>query len=143
MGAQNGDTVKVHWTGKLESGEVFATSREGLPPEITLGKEQIISGFEKGIMGMEPGDTKTFKVSPEEAFGPRREALIINVKKSDFPEKLEPSVGERLQVNQPDGGIVEVRVAEVREDEVSLDANHPLAGKTLEFDVELVEIAGG
>jgi peptidylprolyl isomerase len=118
-------------------------SREGLPSQITIGKGETIPGLEKGLIGMEPGDAKKFTVSPEEAYGPRREELIINVKKGDLPENLEPSVGKRLQLRQPDGDFMNVTVADVKGDEVTLDANHPLAGKTLEFDVELVEIVGG
>ena len=143
MGVKTGDTVRLHFTGKRENGEVFGTSREGQAFQITLGKGEIISGFEKGVLGMQPGDTKTFKVPPEEAYGPRREELIINVKKDNLPENLEPSVGERLQLKQPDGNVRSVTVAEIGENEVTLDANHPLAGETLEFDVELVKIAGG
>lgn len=142
MGAKIGDTVRVHYTGKLENGEVFGTSREGPAFQITIGKGDVVSGFEKGVVGMEPGDTKTFKVAPEEAFGPRREALIVNVKKSNLPENLEQSIGERLEVKQPDGHLLSLRITDIKEDEVTLDANHPLAGETLEFDVELVEIAG-
>jgi peptidylprolyl isomerase len=143
MGAKTGDTVRVHYTGKLENGEIFSTSKEGLPSQINIGKGETIPGFEKGIIGMQPGDTKRFKVSPEEAFGPRQEVLMVNVKKNELPENLEPSVGERLQLRQPDGDLMNVTVADVEGDELTLDANHPLAGKTLEFDVELVEIIGG
>lgn len=143
MGVKTGDTVSVHYTGKLGSGEVFGTSKEGAAFQITIGKGEVISGFEKGVVGMEPGDTKTFRVSPEEAFGERRKELVFDVKRSNFPENSEPSVGERFQLSQPDGSLRSVWVAEVKEDEVTLDANHPLAGETLELDVELVEIAGG
>jgi peptidylprolyl isomerase len=141
--AKKGDTVRVHYTGKLENGEVFGMSREGLPSQITIGKGETIPGFEKGLIGMGPGDTKKFAVSPEEAYGPRREELMVDVKKGELPENFEPSVGERLQLRQPDGDSMYVMVADVKGDEVTLDANHPLAGRTLEFDVELVEIIGG
>lgn len=141
MGAKIGDRVRLHYTGKLENGEVFGTSRGGPAFQITIGKGDVVSGFEKGVIGMEPGDTKTFKVGPEEAYGPRREALIVNVKKSNLPENLKPSIGERFEVKQPNGNLINVRIADIKEEEATLDANHPLAGETLEFDVELVEIA--
>ncbi len=143
MGVKIGDTVRVHYTGKLENGEVFGTSREGPAFQFTIGKGDVVSGFEKGVIGMEPGDRNTFKVAPEEAYGPRREGLIVDVKKSNLPENLTPSIGERFEVKQPNGNLISVRIADIKEDEATLDANHPLAGETLEFDVELVEIARG
>lgn len=138
---KNGDKVKVHYTGKFKSGEVFDSSREREPFEFTLGKGEVIPGFEKGIEGMEIGQIKTITLQPEEAYGPRREDLQVSVKKTDFPDDLKPEVGQQLQMKKPDGNIINVTVANIQNETVTLDANHPLAGKTLIFDVELLAVA--
>ncbi len=138
--AKTGDTVKVHYTGKLEDGVVFDSSKDRPPLEFTIGGGEVIAGFENGIIGMEVGSTKTISIPPEEAYGPRREELVLYVKKTDFPDNIVPAVGQQLQVRQPNGGIIDLVVTEMNDDTVTLDANHPLAGKTLIFDVELVEI---
>jgi FKBP-type peptidyl-prolyl cis-trans isomerase 2 len=140
--AQEGDTVKVHYTGKLDNGMVFDSSQDREPLEFKIGAGQVIPGFEKGIVGMEVGQSKTVKLSPEEAYGPQREELIAEVKKADIPENIKPSVGQRLSLRQPDGNTVNVTVSDVNEESITLDANHSLAGKTLIFDIELVEISG-
>jgi len=138
--AKKGDTVKVHYTGKLENGSVFDTSREREPFEFIVGDGSVIQGLEKGIVGMKIGEKKTIEASPQEAFGARREELMANVNKQDFPENIDPVVGQRLQIKQPNGRVMEVFVADVDEEIVTLDANHPLAGETLIFDVELMAI---
>ncbi|HID72290.1 MAG TPA: peptidylprolyl isomerase [Thermoplasmata archaeon] len=138
--AKDGDTVRVHYTGKLEDGSVFDTSRGGEPLEFTIGAGQIIPGFEKAIIGMEPGNSKTIKIPSEEAYGPRREDMMVVVEKSQFPEDIKPVVGQELQIRQGDGLAIPVTVVEVTESKVTLDANHPLAGKDLTFDIELIEI---
>ncbi len=138
--AKTGDTVKVHYTGKLEDGVVFDSSKDRPPLEFTIGGGEVIAGFENGIIGMEVGGKKTISIPPEDAYGPRREELVLYVKKTDFPDNIVPAVGQQLQVRQPNGGIIDLVVTEMNEDTVTLDANHPLAGKTLIFDVELVEI---
>ncbi|MBD3381188.1 MAG: peptidylprolyl isomerase [candidate division Zixibacteria bacterium] len=140
--AQEGDTVKVHYTGKLDNGMVFDSSQDREPLEFKIGAGQVIPGFEKGIIGMEVGQSKTVKLPPEEAYGPQREELIAEVKKADIPENIKPSVGQRLSLRQPDGNTVNVTVSDVNEESITLDANHSLAGKTLIFDIELVEISG-
>ena len=139
--AKNGDKVKVHYTGKFESGEVFDTSREREPFEFTLGQGQVIPGFEKEIEGMEIGQTKTITIPPDDAYGQRREDLQVNVNRTEFPEDIKPEVGQQLQMKKPDGNIINVTVADVQEEVVTLDANHPLAGKTLTFEIELLEVA--
>ncbi len=139
--AKDGDTVKVHYTGKLENGTVFDTSTDRQPLELTLGSGKIIPGFEKGITGMGVGDTKTITVLPEEAYGPSRKELIVDIKKTDLPEDITPAIGKELQVQQKDGNPIEITITDMDEDTVTLDANHPLAGNTLLFEVELVEIA--
>jgi FKBP-type peptidyl-prolyl cis-trans isomerase 2 len=139
--ARNGDTVKVHFTGRLENGEVFSKPKEDEPFEFTLGSGELIPGFEKGIVGMEVGETKTITAPPEEAFGPRHKELIVDVEKTDLPENITPAIGEQIQIRQKDGNPIKVTVTDMNEDTVTLDANHPLAGNTLFFHVELVEIA--
>jgi FKBP-type peptidyl-prolyl cis-trans isomerase 2 len=137
--AKEGDTVKVHYTGKLDDGTVFDSSRERDPLEFKLGSGQVIPGFENGIVGMEEGGTKTVTIPPEEAYGAKHDGWPRQVKKDQLPEGLTPQVGTFLQVQQPDGSVIQVIIAQVNEDDVVLD-NHPLAGQSLHFDVELVAI---
>ncbi len=138
--AKDGDTVKVHYTGKLEDGTIFDSSKDGEPIELTIGAGNMIPGFEKGVIGTERGGSKTVTVPPEEAYGSMNEELVARVKKENFPENISPVIGEQLQLKQQDGNIVNVTIKEIRGDTVTLDANHPLSGKTLIFDIELVEI---
>lgn len=137
---KDGDTVKVHYTGKLENGDVFDSSKENGPFEFTVGDKAVIPGFEKGVVGMGVGDTKTIEIPPEEAYGAKQDELVVMVSKSDFPEDITPSVGQRLQIKQQDGHAVIVTITDLTEDSITLDANHPLAGYTLFFDVEIVDI---
>jgi len=139
---KNGDTVKVHYTGKLEDGTVFDTSKDREPLEFTIGSGDVIPGFEKSIVGMEVEGKKTITIPPEEAYGPRREELIWEKKRSDFPEKITPAVGKQVGVrlNQSDAPLINATITDMNDDNVTLDANHPLAEKTLVFDIELVEI---
>ena len=138
--AKEGDTVKVHYTGKLEDGTVFDSSREREPFEVTIGSGGAIPGFENGIIGMALGDTKTITILPEEAYGPKRDELVMTISKDEFPPDIEPSVGQQLQMRHPSGNVVNVTIMDVMKDSVTLDANHHLAGKTLIFEVELMEI---
>lgn len=138
--AKNGDTVKVHYTGKLEDGTVFDTSADHDPLEFTIGEGQLIPGFEKAVVGMNPGESKTTEVSPDEGYGPHREDLVLDVAPDQFPEHLDPEVGQNLQLRQPDGQTVNVTVTDISGSSVTLDANHPLAGQDLTFDIQLVEI---
>lgn len=138
--AENGDTVTVDYTGKLEDGTVFDSSEDREPLEFTIGEDQVIPGFEKAVVGMNPGESKTAKLPVEEAYGPRRDDMVFEVDPAQFPEDLDPEVGERLQVRQETGETFEVTVADVGESAVTLDANHPLAGRELTFDIELKEI---
>jgi FKBP-type peptidyl-prolyl cis-trans isomerase 2 len=140
--AKNGDKIKVHYTGKFEDGTVFDTSEERGPLEFTIGGGEVIPGFEQSIIGMEVDEKKSVTIPPEEAYGPRREELIWERKKSEFPEGISPAVGKQVGVrlNQPDAPLINAIITDVSEDTVTLDANHPLAGKTLVFDIELVGI---
>jgi len=139
--AKSGDRVKVHYTGKLESGDVFDSSREREPLEFALGSGGVIPGFENGVIGMEVGQTRSVTIPPDEAYGPVREELVATFERGQFANDMNPEVGQRLRLQQPDGRNVDVVVKEVNDDTVVLDANHPLAGETLIFEIELVEIA--
>ncbi|MFO7785494.1 MAG: FKBP-type peptidyl-prolyl cis-trans isomerase [Thermodesulfobacteriota bacterium] len=138
---KNGDTVKVHYTGKLEDGRVFDTSREREPLEFKVGEGQIISGFENGVMGMGIGETRDIEVPPDDAYGSRREELVMEIPPAEFPEHITPEVGMQLQIKQQDGTPFGVVITDVADEAVTLDANHPLAGQTLYFQVELLEIS--
>lgn len=138
---KEGATVKVHYTGTLENGEVFDSSENREPLEFKLGEGQLIPGFEKAVTGLNVGDSTTVDIPSKEAYGEVREDLIISVPKSQLPEDIEPQVGMQLQVNQPDGQPVPVRVAEIGDENLKLDANHPLAGQNLSFKIELVDVA--
>lgn len=138
--AKSGDTVKVHYTGKLNDGTVFDSSVEREPLEVTIGAGQVIPGFEKGIIGMAPGETKSISIGKDEAYGEHRQELTMEVNKSDFPESITPEIGQMLQMKNPNGDLIRVVVSEIKDDTVTIDANHPLAGKDLTFDLELVSI---
>ena len=138
--AKDKDTVKVHYTGKLEDGSTFDSSTGREPLEFTLGTGSVIPGFDQGIVGMAIGETKTITIASDDAYGPVRKELVIEVKKSDIPSEIDTNIGQRLQIPQPEGQPIPVVITEATDETVTLDANHPLAGKTLIFDVELVEI---
>ncbi|HEY48455.1 MAG TPA: peptidylprolyl isomerase [Dehalococcoidia bacterium] len=138
--AKNGDTVHVHYTGKLDNGTVFASSHNYEPLKFTIGENQLISAFENTVVGMNPGESRTIKIPADEAYGPRSEELVVLVERAQFPENIEPQVGMELEIHQGDEMAVPVTVTDVSESSVTLDANHPLAGEDLTFDIELVEI---
>lgn len=137
---KDGDTVKVHYTGKLEDGSVFDSSVERDPLEITLGEGKLIPGFEKAVVGLEVGDKTTANIESADAYGDRREDLELSIERNQLPEDIEPQVGMQLQLNQPNGQPVPVQITKVEEENIMIDANHPLAGKDLTFDIELVDI---
>ena len=134
------DTVKVHYTGKLTDGQIFDSSLEREPLEFTLGQGMLIPGFEKGILNMKVSEKKTLEIPVEEAYGEVRPELIQEVAKSDLPEELEPTVGMALVSKTPDGHEIPLVISEVNENSIMVDANHPLAGKDLIFEVEVIEI---
>lgn len=138
--AQRGDTVQVHYTGKLEDGTVFDTSTNRDPLQFTIGEGQIIPGFEQAVVGMNPGESKTVTIPMDQAYGPHREEMVLEVDRKQFPEHLNPEVGQQLQVRQQNGQTMIVTVVEVSDTNVTLDANHPLAGENLTFDIHLVGI---
>ncbi|HEX30313.1 TPA: peptidylprolyl isomerase [Candidatus Poribacteria bacterium] len=139
--AKRGDTVKVHYTGKLEDGTVFDTSLDRPPLQFTIGEGRLIPGFEEAVIGMSPGESKTVKVPADRAFGPHYEEMVLVVDRAEFPEHIDPEIGQQLQISQMDGRTIIVTVTDVSESTVTLDANHPLAGKDLIFDIKLLEIA--
>lgn len=137
---KTGDTVKVHYTGTLEDGSVFDTSLEREPLEFTLGQGQLIRGFEQAVVGMRVGESKTVNIPADQAYGPYNNELISVIERDKLPENLDPEVGQQLQAQQSDGQIRIVTVIDVSETSITVDANHPLAGKDLTFEIELVEI---
>ncbi|MFA5629615.1 MAG: peptidylprolyl isomerase [Dehalococcoidales bacterium] len=137
--ANNGSVVRVHYTGRLDDGSVFDSSLNRSPLEFKLGSGQVIPGFDEAVLSMSVGETKTVTIPAEQAYGPRHEELILVVEKEKLPAELNPQVGDKLQMRQPDGAPVTVVVTEITEDAVTLDANHDLAGKDLTFELTLVE----
>ena len=137
---RSGDKIKVHYTGKFKDGTVFDSSRERDPLEFTIGAGQLIKGFDQGVRGMEVGEQKTVEIPQEEAYGKKAKSAIVVVKKAEFPDGITPKVGQQLQTEGDEGRPVNVRVTKIKGDDITLDANHPLAGKTLIFDIELIEI---
>jgi len=139
--ADNGNTVKVHYTGRLEDGTVFDSSEGREPLEVTLGSGSVIPGFEKGLLGMKVDEKKTITIPAEEAYGLHREELTMQVPKTDFPDEITPEVGLQLDMEREDGQNIPVTIVNIENESVTLDANHPLAGKALIFDLTLVEVA--
>jgi FKBP-type peptidyl-prolyl cis-trans isomerase 2 len=140
--AKQGDTVQVNYTGKLQDGTVFDTSLDRGPLKFTLGQGMLIQGFEQAVLGMSTGEKKTVVIPPDQAYGPHREVSVVVVDRKHLPPDLDPKVGQRLEITQENDQVVLVTVAATSETSITLDANHPLAGKDLTFEIELVEIAG-
>lgn len=138
--AQNGDKVKVHYHGTLKSGEIFDSSNGREPLEFTVGSGQVIKGFDEGVKGMKVGDKKKVEIGVEDAYGEKSQDMIIEFPKEQFPSDMSPEVGQQLMMSNGSGQSFPVSIIEVREETVILDANHPLAGQDLIFDIELVEI---
>lgn len=140
--AKQGDTVKVHYTGRLDDGTQFDSSLERQPLEFVVGEGRVIPGFEEAVVGMNAGDTKTVSIPPEQAYGPRNDQAVQDVPKSALPEEIQNDLqlGMQLQANDPNGRPLMLTVTAITEDNITVDANHPLAGQMLTFDLELVEI---
>ncbi|NVK05365.1 MAG: peptidylprolyl isomerase [Flavobacteriia bacterium] len=134
------DTVRVHYTGKLNDGEIFDSSVDRDPLQFTVGAGQMIPGFDKAVEGMELNEKKTVTLAPADAYGDVNKDLFHKVERTQLPEDLKPEVGQMLVAGSPDGREMQVRVAEVADDAITIDANHPLAGRDLTFDIQLVEI---
>ncbi|HAK59064.1 MAG TPA: peptidylprolyl isomerase [Nitrospiraceae bacterium] len=138
--AKNGDNVQVHYTGTLEDGTVFDTSRSRSPLQFTLGEGRLIPGLEEAVIGMNRGDAKTVTIPPDKAYGQQRDELIVSMDRTQLPGDVQPVVGQRLEITQANDQNVLVTVTDVTESSIILDANHPLAGKALIFELELMEI---
>ena len=137
--AKTGDTVKVHYTGKLEDGTPFDSSLDKDPLEFTLGEGRIIPGFEQAVLGMTPGDDKTVDIPADNAYGPYRDEWVMVVEREQMPTEIDPQVGQQLQVRQGQQEYV-VQITDVSGSQITLDRNHPLAGEDLTFDIKLMEI---
>ncbi len=139
MAAKSGDTVQIHYTGTLDSGEQFDSSAGGEPLEFTLGGGQVIAGFDKGVTGMNVGEKKTIRIPSNEAYGEYDDALVIQMSREELPA-LDYELGTELVMQQPSGRSIPVIVIDANDESVILDANHPLAGEALTFELELVSI---
>lgn len=145
--AKRGDTVKVDYTGKLEDGTIFDSSDSescgcGCEPlEFAIGEGALIPGFEEAVVGMAPGQSKTITITSDQAYGPYRDELVAVVDRSELPPNLNLQVGMELQVDQGEGEAFSVIVTDLNDQQVTLDANHPLAGRDLTFDIKLLDIA--
>lgn len=138
--AKTGDRVKVHFEGYLEDGTVFGSSMDDEPFEFTIGEKNMLPGFENAVIGMQKGDTKTITLPPEEAYGPHKKELVTVMEKSGFPQEISLEIGKRLRVRTQDGKYTMVTIKDFTEDSIVLDENDPLAGKTLTFKIELIDI---
>jgi len=147
--AKTGDKVKIHFTGTLEDGTVFDATDdctddgcgcEAGPMEFTIGGEEVFPAFEQAVIGLAPGEKRTVKIPAAEAYGERSEEMVVTVERAEMPADLNPTVGQMLEVTDDDGDAFPVTVTSVTDSIVTLDANHPLAGKDLTFDIELVSI---
>ena len=139
--AKMNDTVVLHYTGSFTDGEIFDSSLDREPFEFTIGQGMVISGLEKGIVGMNEGELRTLNIPAEEAYGLRREDLLAIIGRSQMPANIDLKIGIVLQARAPDGGVTSVMVRDVNDENVTLDFNHPLAGKELIFEVNLIKIS--
>jgi peptidylprolyl isomerase len=138
--AKAGDTVRVHYTGKLDDGTVFDSSIGGEPIEFILGAHHIIPGFEEGVTGMEVGETKTILISSDQAYGPYEDGIVLTIPREQVPPHITLGLGEMLELSQPSGEAITGRITELTDASVTLDGNHPLAGEDLTFDLQLADI---
>lgn len=141
MPSSPGDLVRIHYTGRLDDGTVFDSSEGRAPLAFTLGSGQVVPGFDRAATGLEEGESRTVRLDPADAYGERREDLVLVVPNDAFPDGLDPEVGQSLQLGLQGGGSIDALVADISDEAVTLDANHPLAGQALTFDVTLVEVA--
>lgn len=137
---KEGDRVKVHYTGKLEDGTIFDSSRDGTPLEFTVGKAELIKGFDRGVIGMSAGESKTIKISAEDAYGPHNKERVFEFNRDRSPRDFDPPIGQQVHMQRVDGQPVVVTVIDKSDKAFTMDSNHPMAGKNLTFDITLVEI---
>lgn len=140
MALASGTRVLVHYTGSLDDGTQFDSSRGREPLEVILGQGMVIPGFERAIVDLEPGQSVTVTIPEEEAYGPHNEEMVIRIPKTSFPADINPTVGEQLVLRSPEGQEVPALIVDQDDEEVTLDANHPLAGFALTFEIELVSV---
>ena len=138
--AKSGDTVKVHYTGTLNNGQVFDSSKTREPLQFTLGTGMVIPGFDAAVTGLSPGEAITTTIPNAEAYGPYQKEMVADIEKENIPADFELEVGQRLQMQVPSGEAMSVTITDIRGNMVTLDGNHPLAGQDLTFELELVEI---
>ena len=138
--AKAGDSVSIHYTGKLDDGTEFDSSAGRDPLKFEVGSGQVIAGFDKAVEGMSVGDNKNVRIEPGDAYGERHDQLVQVVPRSALPDEINPSVGMPLQSRSPDGQVMNLTITEVNDESITVDANHPLAGFALNFDIELVAI---
>jgi peptidylprolyl isomerase len=138
--AQTGNHVRVNFTGKLNDGTIFATSVDDQPIEFTMGRNEVLPAIEGAVEGMEPGETKTVRIVAEDAFGLRREELVQEIPRASLPENMELEIGQQLWLDKRDDEPVAVSIVDVSDATITLDANHPLAGEDLIFDLEVVDV---
>ncbi len=138
-----GNVVKIHYTGKLADGTVFDSSLDREPLQFTVGEAQVLEGFERCVVGMNPGDTRSIQLPAREAYGLHRDDLVMEADREQFPEDLELEVGIQIQMEEDDGRITVVTVIRLDEKTITLDANHPLAGMDLTFEITLVKVVAG
>lgn len=140
MSVEDGDTVRVHYTGTLKDGTEFDSSHGRDPLEFTVGEGEVIQGFEEMVLGLDEGESTEATLPPEEAYGERSEERLIEVETDQLPDDIEPEIGMQLEIETPQGGRARVRITEIGDDVVTLDGNHPLAGRELTFELEVVDI---
>jgi FKBP-type peptidyl-prolyl cis-trans isomerase 2 len=137
--AKPGDVVKIIYSGQTQDGDFFETSAD-TPLEFTLGNSEVIAGLEKNVIGMRVGDKKTLTIPPEDGFGERQTKLVETVNRAQFPDHIKPKAGQRIKLRNGDGEETDIQVTKIEDDLVTLDANHPFSGKTLLFEIELLDI---
>ncbi|TAL28969.1 MAG: peptidylprolyl isomerase [Nitrospirae bacterium] len=138
---KEGDTVRVHYTGKLEDGTTFDSSEDGAPIEFTVGKGDLIKGFDRGVIGMSAGESKTINIPAEDAYGPHNKERVFEFSRDKAPKDFDPAIGQQVHMQRADGQMVLVTVIAKSDASFTMDSNNPLAGKNLTFDIRLVEIA--
>lgn len=136
---QAGDTISVHYTGRLDTGKIFDSSEGRAPLKFTVGAGMLIKGFDQAVIGMKTGESKTFTIEPEQGYGPRNEEMFVEIPRHAIPDDLPLQPGIQVQLQSPEGHPMPATVAEIRDDAVKMDLNHFLAGETLEFDIAIVE----